>query len=168
MADTTNTAGATAGATSVGEPGRGTSQSHAADAGGAVALGAALGKVVAAADGAVVFAPAGTNYQLRLACPDYAGPVGPAVRGVLRVTARKVWTVPSGGNFISPIFGPPRTIQGRVRAVDAKSMVVHSGCPIWVNLPDDDIVYDLANGPIRVGALVNVAALPGATFELAK
>ena len=35
-----------------------------------------------------------------------------------------------------------------------------------VNLPDDDIVYDLANGPIRVGALVNVTALPGATFEV--
>jgi len=164
MADTTNTAGAT----SVGEPGRGTSQSHAGDAGGGVALGAALGKVIAAADGVVIFAPAGTNYQLQLAGPNYAGPVGPAVQGVVRVTARKVWTVPSGGNFIAPIFGTPKTIQGRVRAVEAKSMVVHSGCPIWVNLPDDDIVYDLANGPIRVGAIVNVTALPGATFEVAK
>jgi hypothetical protein len=152
--------------TSVGEPGRGTSQSHADETGDAKG-GAALGKVISVTDGALVFAPAGTSYQLHLACPNFDGPVGRPVRGLVRTTARKVWTVPSGGNFITPIFGPPKIVQGRVRVVEPRAMVVHSGCPIWVKLPDDDIVYDLANGAIRVGALVNVTALPGATFELA-
>jgi hypothetical protein len=46
-------------------------------------------------------------------------------------------------------------------------MVVHAGCQIWVELPDNDIVYDLARGPVRVGGIVNVTALPGAAFELA-
>jgi hypothetical protein len=90
------------------------------------------------------------------------------VGGVIRVVARKVYTVPSGGNFINPIFGPPRTIQGRVRALDGGSMVVQAGMPVHVELPAEASAVELANGPIAVGSLVNVVALPGATFELAK
>ena len=125
----------------------------------------AKGKVTGTKDGGVVFAPSGTNYELHLAAPKYAGPVGSLTRGVIRAVARKVWTVPSGGNFIAPIFGPPRTIQGRVRALDERSMVVQAGAPIVVDLPDEPNVFDLANGPITVGALVNVTAMPGARFE---
>jgi hypothetical protein len=127
---------------------------------------AAAGKVTAAGEGKVVFAPAGTNYELHLLCPGYAGPIGKPVRGTIRVTARKLWTVPSGGNWIQPIFGSPRIIQGRVRALESTHLVVQGGTTIRVDLPDDDIVYDLANGPISIGVMVNVTALPGATFEL--
>ena len=126
---------------------------------------AAAGKVTSAGGGKIVFAPAGTNYELHLVCPHYAGPTNKPVRGTIRVMARKVWSVPSGGNWIQPIFGPPRIIQGRVRALEATHLVVQAGMPIRVDLPDDDIVYDLANGPISVGVMVNVTALPGATFE---
>ena len=126
---------------------------------------AARGRVTSTSDGIVVFAPSGTNYELHLAAPGYAGPVGSLTEGVVRVTARKVWTVPSGGNFIAPIFGSPRTVQGRVRAVDERSIVVHAGAPIVVDLPDGPALIDLANGPIRVGAMVNVTALPGGRFE---
>ena len=157
----TNPTGVT-GVTATGEPGRGTAQAY-SSAGGM----AALGSVMSVGEGTVVFNPAGSNYELKLLAPSYTGPVGTPVKGIVRVAARKVWTVPSGGNFISPIFGPPRTIQGRVRLLEPGRLVVHAGCQIWVNLPDNDIVYDLANGPIRVGAIVNVTALPGATFELA-
>jgi hypothetical protein len=129
---------------------------------------AARGKVTAARDGVVLFAPSGTNYELHLAAPGYAGPVGSLTEGIVRVTARKIWTVSSGGNFISPIFGPPRIIQGRVRAMDERSMVVQAGAPIVVELPDLPDIIDLANGPIRVGALVNVTALPGARFDGAR
>ena len=125
----------------------------------------AKGRVTGTKDGLVVFAPSGTNYELHLACPGYKGPVGTLTGGIIRAVARKVWTVPSGGNFISPIFGPPRTIQGRVRALDETSIVVQAGAPIVVEVPDEPAVIDLANGPIVVGALVNVTALPGATFE---
>ena len=126
----------------------------------------AAGKVTSSSDGVVVFVPANTSYELRLAAPGYAGPVGKPVKGVIRARARKVWTVPSGGNFISPIFGPPRTIQGRVRALESNVLVVQAGPLVHVDLPADDIVYDLADGPIAVGRLVNVTALPGATFHL--
>ena len=76
--------------------------------------------------------------------------------------------MPSGGNFITPIVGTPRIIQGRVRALDRGHLVVHSGAPIWVELPDSDRVFEMANGSIRVGAMVNVTLLPGALFEPAR
>ena len=126
---------------------------------------AARGKVTASRDGMVVFAPSGTNYELHLAAPSYAGAVGVVTQGAIRVTARKVWTVPSGGNFISPLFGPPRIIQGRVRALDQRTLVVQAGTPVVVDLPDEPSLLDLANGSITVGSLVNVTALPGARFE---
>jgi len=125
----------------------------------------ARGKVTGTKDGVVVFAPGGTNYELHLVAPNYSGPVGPLVEGIVRVKARKIWTVPSGGNFISPIFGPPRTIQGRVRALDERTIVVQASLPIAVDLPESDAAIDLVNGPISVGVMVNVVALPGARFE---
>jgi hypothetical protein len=127
---------------------------------------AATGKVTAVMDGQVVFNPANTSYELYLKSPSYAGPLRKPVRGTVRTTARKVWTVPSGGNFIAPIFGPPRIIQGRVRAITARQIVVQAGTLVVVDLPDDDLVYDLACGPITIGTLVNVTALPGASFDL--
>ena len=132
---------------------------------GTIAL--AHGKVTSTRDGLVVFAPHGTNYELHLLAPGYAGPVISLTQGIIRVTARKVWTVPSGGNFITPLFGPPRFIQGRVKALDERTLVVQAGTPVVVDLPEDPTVIDLANGGISVGALVNVTALPGARFELA-
>lgn len=146
-----------------------------ATTGGSTAAGSATGsaitargRVIAAKDGVVHFAPSGTNYELHLAAPNYAGPVGQLVAGVIRVAARKVWTVPSGGNFISPIFGQPRTIQGRVRAIDERSIAVQAGVPMVIELPTEEPGYDLANGPIALGVMVNVMALPGARFELAE
>jgi hypothetical protein len=126
----------------------------------------ARGKVIEAANGWVKFVPANTTYQLQLAAPAYAGPLNTPVDGIIRVTARKAYTVPSGGNFISPIYGSPRTIQGRVRAVDGNSIVVHAGMPIHVRLPDEASAVELANGTIGVGSLVNVVALPGTAFEV--
>ena len=126
---------------------------------------ATRGKVIAVKDGVVHLAPAGTNYEMHLLAPSFSPAVGAQAQGTIRVTARKVWTVPSGGNFIAPIFGSPRTIQGRVRALDERSMVVLAGVPILVELPADETGYDLVNGPIAVGVMVNVVALPGARFE---
>ena len=125
----------------------------------------ARGKVVAAKDGAVVFVPTGTSYELHLLAPAYDGPLNALLDGIVRVTARKVYTVPSGGNFITPIFGPPRIIQGRVRALDRQAMVVQAGCPILVEFPPEDTAFEMSHGPITVGGLVNVVAQPGARFE---
>jgi hypothetical protein len=126
------------------------------------------GRVIEVSDDTVVFQPTGTNYQLYLRARDtkYAGPVDLPVECLIRASARKVWTVPSGGAFIAPIFGPPRIIQGRVKHLEGREMVVHAGTPIVVELPAAESAIDPARGPVVEGALVNVTALPGATFEL--
>ena len=125
------------------------------------------GKIIEAGDDHVVFAPRGTSYELRLrTATRYAGPANTPVDAVIRCVARKVWTVPSGGNFIAPIQGPPKTIQGRVRAADERQLVVHAGATFLVELPSAEHAVDLPNGPITLGHMVNVIALPGATIEI--
>jgi hypothetical protein len=88
------------------------------------------------------------------------------IKAAIRVVARKIWTVPSGGNFIAPILGTPRTIQGRVRSLNQGSMLVQAGTIILVEFPTDDSAFDLANGGISVGAMVNVVAQPGARIQI--
>ncbi|MCC6424892.1 MAG: hypothetical protein IT447_15575 [Phycisphaerales bacterium] len=127
----------------------------------------ARGKVTGINDGRIVFAPVETTYELHL-----EGAKGAAIKaestiiqGLIRVTARKIWTVPSGGSFVVPIFGPPRIVQGRVRWASDNRIVLQAGVPIIVELPADPDAFDLVNGPIVLGAMVNVTCLPGATFE---
>jgi len=128
----------------------------------------ACGKIIVMENRAVVFAPANTNYEIRLDAEGTldGAQIGVMAEGLIRLEARKVWTVPSGGNFISPIFGPPRTVQGRIRYLDENVMVIQAGVPIIVRLPADPDAYDLVRGPLTVGILVNIAAQSGGTFEL--
>ena len=127
---------------------------------------AASGKVISVREGHVIFSPAGTNFEFQLICPRFTGPLNTPIRGIIRVNARKIYTVPSGGLFITPIFGPPKIIQGRIRALDQKSMVLHAGGNITVIFPEDDAAFEMVNGPLAVGKLSNVVAFAGATFEV--
>ncbi|MGH7213347.1 MAG: hypothetical protein ACREIT_00995 [Tepidisphaeraceae bacterium] len=131
---------------------------------------ATRGKVTAVKDELVVFQPSDTNYELHLvtAGSGYGGPLNVPVFAYVRGTARKIWTVPSGGNFITPIVGPTRIVQGRVRHVGPNSIVVRAGADVIVELPSDDSAIDLAQGAVGVGSMVNVTLHPGATFELAR
>jgi hypothetical protein len=129
----------------------------------------ARGKILRTDDGRVVFNPTGSTYELHLASKS-AEPPAPspaAVSAHLRATARKVWTMRSGGNFITPIFGTPKVIQGRVVYVDERTAVVHATVPVIIDLPADGTAYDLINGPLTVGNMVNVTLLSGASIELA-
>jgi hypothetical protein len=54
-----------------------------------------------------------------------------------------------------------------VKYLDDQTMVVQAGAPVIVDLPSADSAYDLNNGPVAVGALVNCTILPGASFSLA-
>jgi len=117
----------------------------------------------------LTFQPRGTNYEMHLLTDAPADvPLNKPLDLLIRVQARKVYTVPSGGNFVAPIFGPPRTIQGRVRWADeaGQRLVVHAGVPVLVELPPADSGIDLDEGPITIGRMVNVAALPGASASV--
>jgi hypothetical protein len=123
------------------------------------------GKMTANNAGIVTFAPRGTTYELYLKASGETPELNKPAEARIRVQARKVWTVPSGGNFIQPIFGPPRIIQGRVKHIGDNQIVVHAGATFVVDLPAAETAVDLPNGPIVVGGMVNVTALPGATVE---
>jgi hypothetical protein len=127
------------------------------------------GKIIEVRDGGgtVVFAPRGTTYELVLkATPSYAGPVNTPVEAILRATARKVWTVPSGGNFVVPIVGPTKIIQGRVKHLDGKQVVIHAGPVFVVDLPSDPSATDGASGALAVGVMANATAFAGARIEI--
>ncbi len=127
----------------------------------------ASGKIIRVDDSFVVFTPANTNYEIKLmTAAKYDGPVDTLIEGLILATARKLWTVASGGNFVAPIFGPPRIVQGRIRFLDQTSMVVQAGVPIVVKLPAADSAYDLNSGAMSIGTLVNATIMPGAGFEL--
>jgi hypothetical protein len=129
----------------------------------------ARGKVLESRAGMVIFQPRGTNYELHLeTATAYGGPTNKPTQGVVRVRARKLYTVPSGGNFIAPILGTPRTVQGRVVWVSPRQIVLHAGMPVLVDIPTEPHAIDLGSGPIEEGAIVNVVALPGAAFEPAE
>ena len=127
---------------------------------------AARGKVTRVVDGKFSFRPAGTAYDLHLTGEPKSAALGNIVSVLVRLKARKVYTVPSGGNFVSPIFGPPKILQGRVKFVGEHEIVLHAGFPVVVELPGQDAAMDLNNGSIAVGSLVNVVAMSGATGEL--
>ena len=128
---------------------------------------AAKGKVLRAEGDTIVFQPSNTNYELHLKADNYTGPIGAPVDCVIRVTARKIYSVSSGGNFIQPIFGPPKIIQGRVRSIDGQQIVLHGGAPVVVTLPQDESAIDLNTGGISEGSMINVVAFGGATGEFA-
>ena len=58
-------------------------------------------------------------------------------------------------------------MQGRVKYLDDKEMVVQAGTHIIVQLPTETDAFDFANGDLTVASLVNVVALPGANFVIA-
>lgn len=129
---------------------------------------AAKGKVLRIEGDAVVFAPSGTTYELLLK-GAYSGPLNVPVSILIRAEARKIFTLPTGGNFVAPIFGPPKVLQGRVRAVSPadNTVVVQAGVPVLLKLPPDDTAIDLNNGAISTRTMLNATVMPGARFELA-
>ncbi|MGA2496326.1 MAG: hypothetical protein ABSH20_01210 [Tepidisphaeraceae bacterium] len=126
----------------------------------------AAGAVTAVNHDIVTFLPHGTTYELELAIPGgYAGPLNRRFNCLIRAKARKVFTTGAGGSFVTPIFGRPRVIQGRVLYVEDGRIVVRAGVNIVVELPARDNAIDLERGPIETGSLVNVVAEPGAAME---
>ena len=124
-----------------------------------------FGKVLAVKDGVVTFAPHQTTYEMQLKLTGAEPALNTPVWALIRGTARKVWTVPSGGNFLVPIMGPPKIVQGRVKFADERSLVLQAGANVIVELPRADAAVDLPSGAISLGTMVNATLMPGASVE---
>jgi hypothetical protein len=112
-------------------------------------------------EGFVISLP-GTEYMLRLHLRG-ATAVAPGKRisGVITGTAQKFHRASAGGEFIEPVEGHPRIVQGRVRATDASAnrVLVQAVVPMWVTPAAGQSARDF-----HAGDFVNFYMESGVTF----
>lgn len=132
----------------------------------------ARGTLVSSSPTRVVVGFAGTEYQLHLD-PERATTTMPGKRviGIIKGQARRVDQVRTGGQFVEPVMGRPRIVQGRVVEVNAAAAGTgtpgNSGGTITVQAPMPIILKlnELQRAEqFKVGDLVNTHVMPGATF----
>ncbi len=110
----------------------------------------------------IVLAVPGTDYRLHLvvARPIDAA-VGSHICGRIEVSARRIDVTRVGGQFIDPVYGRPRIIQGRVVATGQEhpTMIVRAVVPLHVKVRPPQ-----RPGDFEVGTMVNFSVDPGAVF----
>jgi hypothetical protein len=102
-----------------------------------------------------------TSYELHL-CPttEIATANGKRLVGVIRVQARRIDVVGTGGQYVEPVFGRPRRVQGTVVRSEAGAVVVDAG--VTIHLTPTDARQSPEN--FQPGQLVSCDVLDGATF----
>lgn len=111
----------------------------------------------------IVVSFANTSYQMHLIpTRPVKGEIGKRITGVIRVDARRVDVVDTGGKYVEPVFGRPRRVQGRVLATSdsPRTIVVDAGMPVHL-CPLDERQRPTDFLP---GALVSCDVLDGARF----
>jgi len=110
--------------------------------------------VQSVADGCVTLTTTGTNYQnlFKLGGADKPLTVGQRVHGTIHATAWKAELVSAGGNYVEPLLGRPRRMQGVIKAANAAAneLTVHVGYDVTVKLPDQYRTFQFPVGA-RVG-----------------
>jgi hypothetical protein len=116
--------------------------------------------------GTVVLGVAGSNYKNTFVLRDGAEKLAPGqrVRGVVKAPAWKVDRVDLGGNYVEPLYGRPRRMQGTILAVDTtrNELVVQVGYEVTVQLPEK---YSAGN--FKVGERVGWDNIEMPVFEMA-
>ena len=116
-----------------------------------------------AADGIAEFTVPGTQYRLHLAVDaDLDAQPGRRIRGRVRGRALRMHRASAGGNFIEPLQGRPRIVQGIVLAVDpdANEVVLDLVVPVRIAMHADQ-----AAGTFSTGDVVNFYMESGTRFE---
>lgn len=104
-------------------------------------------------EGTVTLRVAGMNYQNTFLVKGEEGlQVGQRVRGRIYAPAWKVDRVGMGGNYVEPLMGRPRRMQGTILSVDtvANELTVRVGYEVTVRLPEKYRAGDFEVGE-RVG-----------------
>ncbi|MFN7374123.1 MAG: hypothetical protein ACK54T_06970 [bacterium] len=125
--------------------------------------------------GYIVLAIPGSQYLLHLRpIGDVTTPIGKRTVGTITAQARRVDSTVTGGQFIEPVHGRPRRLQGTIVAVDASAntITVDAGGSVAVDglpLPVVCKLTDARNqaGAYAVGQFVGFDVLDGASFKQA-
>lgn len=111
--------------------------------------------------GHIRFGVPNTNYELHLR-PEGTVTAKPGGRliGTIRAQSRRIDVVDTGGEYLEPVYGRPRRVQGTVRAVADGAIVVDAGVPIHCTPTD----ARQNASQFEVGQFVSFDVLDGATF----
>lgn len=93
------------------------------------------------------------NYRNTFKCATAADMVvGKRVTGTVHAPGRKIEAVSEGGNYVEPLFGRPRRMQGLVlrQNIADNSLLVQTAYDVTVQLPSDQQAADFPAGS-RVG-----------------
>lgn len=92
------------------------------------------------AEGMVTLKTPNANYRNTFKLAGAAGglAIGRRVTGTIHAPAWKADVVEQGGNYVEPLSGRPRRMQGNVLAVNPASneLTVHVGYDVTVKLPE--------------------------------
>ena len=104
-------------------------------------------------NGCLTLRAPGTNYRHTFQCSGGSNlSPGGKVFGAIYAAAYKIEPVSAGGNYVEPVFGRPRRMQGLVVAQhpDRNELVVRVGYDVVVKAPTGQNASDFAVGS-RVG-----------------
>ncbi len=116
-------------------------------------------------DQIVTLAVPGSNYRssFQIVGGSVSLVVGARVRGTIHAPAWKVDRVELGGNYVEPLYGRPRRMQGTILAVNAavNELTVQVGYEATVKLPEK---YKAAD--YKIGDRIGWDNIEIPTFEL--
>lgn len=114
------------------------------------------------ADDHIVLEILNTNYRVHLVpTAPISTPVGKRISGRIDAHARRIDICHTGGNYIDPVFGRPRNLQGRVLGhLESQGIViVKPVVPMFIRVHPPQTPAMFADGE-----MVTFAIEPGATF----
>ncbi len=110
----------------------------------------------------IVFGVLNTSYELHLVpAGEIKAGKGKRLVGTIAAQARRIDLVGTGGQFIEPVMGRPRRVQGTVIRAEGGAVVVDAGIPIHCTPADPRQTAD----QFAPGQLVSFDVLDGATFR---
>jgi len=129
----------------------------------AATLDVATLRVAATGDGVAEFTVPGTQYRLHLSVePGFDAAVGRRITGRIHGRALRMHRAGAGGNFIEPLQGRPRIVQGTVLAVDpaANEVILDLVVPVRVAMMEGQPATAFSTGDV-----VNFYMEPGTRFS---
>jgi hypothetical protein len=119
----------------------------------------------------LTFATPGTSYALHLQFPGTAlatlearlATVSKRLIGTIHAQAKRIDVVQTGGQYVEPVMGRPRRVQGTVIAIKGNEVVVDAGMPIHCTPTDPR----QNASQFQVGQFVSFDVMDGARFEVA-
>jgi hypothetical protein len=102
-----------------------------------------------------------TSYELHLIpTGPITTPIGKRLIGKINLKARRIDTVGTGGQYIEPVLGRPRRVQGTVIRTENGAVIIDAGIPVHATPTDPRQSADT----FQPGQFVSFDAEPGATF----